>query len=137
LTSFGTTATATATATATVTVTVTAIDSKEITMKSFNPFIASAFTAAMTTLSLPVWAQAAPSPTSEMTQGEIRKIDKDNKKITLKHGEIKNLDMPPMTMVFQIKDMAALDKLKAGDRVRFAAEKTNAGFVVTQIEAAP
>jgi Cu(I)/Ag(I) efflux system periplasmic protein CusF len=111
--------------------------SKDITMKTFHPFIASVFTLAMATLSLPVGAQAASSPTSEMSQGEVRKIDKDNKKITLKHGEIKNLDMPPMTMVFQVKDPAVLDKLKTGDKVRFAAEKATSGFVVTQIEAAP
>jgi Cu(I)/Ag(I) efflux system periplasmic protein CusF len=127
LTRFGTTSTSSS----------SSVYSKDITVKTFHPFIAAVFTLATATLSLPVGAQAAPSQTLEMTQGEIRKIDKDTKKITLKHGEIKNLDMPPMTMVFQVKDMAALDKLKAGDKVRFAAEKTAAGFVVTQIEAAP
>ena len=46
---------------------------------------------------------------SEMTDGEVRNIDKETKKITLKHGEIKNLEMPGMTMVFQVKDPAMLD----------------------------
>ena len=71
-----------------------------------------------------------------MTDGEVRKVDKDNKKITLKHGEIKNLGMPGMTMVFQVKDPSFLDKVKPGDKVRFAAEKTESGIAVTNIEAA-
>ena len=68
------------------------------------------------------------------TQAEVRKVDKDNKKITLKHGEIKNLGMPGMTMVFQVKDPAMLDQVKSGDKVRFTADKIDSGFVVTSIE---
>src|SRR4029453_12708637 len=56
---------------------------------------------------------------SGMTAGEVRKIDRENKKITLKHGEIKNLEMPSMTMVFQVKDPAMLDAVKEGDKVQF------------------
>jgi Cu(I)/Ag(I) efflux system protein CusF len=77
------------------------------------------------------WAQA---PTSE---AEVRKVDKAAGKITLKHGEIKNLDMPPMTMVFTAKDPALLDKVKAGDKVTFAAEKDGGQYVVTAIEPRP
>ena len=69
-----------------------------------------------------------------MAEGEVRKIDKDAGKITLKHGEIRNLEMPPMTMVFQVSDKAMLDKVKAGDRVRFAAEKLGGQLTVTAIE---
>ena len=69
-----------------------------------------------------------------MTDGEVRKIDKENKKITLKHGEIKNLDMPGMTMVFQVKDPAMLDTVKAGDKVMFKAEKSGGAIVVTEIQ---
>jgi len=84
-------------------------------------------------LALPSLAQ----PTADLTEGEIRKIDKDAKKLTIRHGEIKSLDMPPMTMVFQVNDPALLDKVKAGDMVRFAAEKTAAGrIVVTDIQPA-
>lgn len=70
----------------------------------------------------------------ELSGGEVRKIDKDSKKITIKHGELKNLDMPPMTMVFQVKEMALLDKVKAGDKVKFFAEKMDGAFVVTDIQ---
>jgi uncharacterized cupredoxin-like copper-binding protein len=71
----------------------------------------------------------------DMTTGEVRKVDKDSKKITIRHGEIRNLGMPPMTMVFQVKDPAWLDQFKAGDTVRFTVEKTPTGvYLVTDIQ---
>lgn len=71
-----------------------------------------------------------------LSEGEVRRVDKSTGKITLKHGEIRNLDMPPMTMVFAVADKALLEKVKAGDKVRFAADKDAAGnYVVTSIEA--
>lgn len=79
-------------------------------------------------------AAAASSP--DMAVGEIRKIDLPNSKITIKHGEIKNLDMPGMTMVFQVKDMAILNNIKVGDSVRFRAEKAGGAIVVTVIQMA-
>lgn len=69
-----------------------------------------------------------------VTDGEIRKVDTATKKITIKHGELKNLDMPPMTMVFQVKDPAMLDKVKVGDKVKFRADKINGAFTVVEIE---
>ncbi len=74
---------------------------------------------------------------ADMTQGEVRKVDKEAKKITLQHGAIKNLDMPPMTMVFQVKDAALLEGLKPGDKIRFAAEKSATGYVVTLVRPVP
>ena len=71
-----------------------------------------------------------------MTEAEVRKVDKDAGKITLRHGEIKNLEMPPMTMVFQVKDKAMLDQVKAGDKVRFAADKVGGAFTINEIEPA-
>lgn len=79
--------------------------------------------------------KTAPVATS-MAEGEVRKVDMDAKKITLKHGQIANLDMPPMTMVFTVKDAALLQKVKQGDKVRFSADKINGVYTVTQIEAA-
>jgi Cu(I)/Ag(I) efflux system periplasmic protein CusF len=78
-------------------------------------------------------AKAAGVAAADMVQGEVRKIDKAAGKITLKHGEIKNLDMPAMTMVFQIKDPAMLDTVKAGDMVKFKVEKSGTTFVVTEM----
>lgn len=71
---------------------------------------------------------------TEMADGEVRKIDKANKKITIKHGEIRNLDMPGMTMVFQVKDPLMLDTLKAGDKVKFRAEKAGGAIVIIDIQ---
>ena len=71
---------------------------------------------------------------AQMAEGEVRKVDKEAKKITIKHGPLQSLDMPAMTMVFQVKDPALLDKVKAGDKIRFQAEKTGGAFTVTQIE---
>ena len=70
-----------------------------------------------------------------LSDGEIRKVDKDAKKITIKHGPLQNLDMPAMTMVFQVKDSALLDSVKAGDKVKFRAESVGGAFIVTKIEA--
>ncbi|MDB5885540.1 MAG: hypothetical protein JWR74_1711 [Polaromonas sp.] len=75
-----------------------------------------------------------PMAAAGMAEGEVRKIDMDSKKITIKHGEIKNLDMPGMTMVFQVKDAALLEKAKAGDKIRFRAEKSGSAIVVTDIQ---
>ena len=70
----------------------------------------------------------------EMTEGEVRKVDPETKKITIKHGELKSLDMPAMTMVFRVKDPAMLDQVKAGDKIRFRADKVNGAFTVMEIE---
>lgn len=70
----------------------------------------------------------------EMSHGEVKKIDRAAQKITLKHGELKNLDMPSMTMVFKVLEPSLLDKLKAGDQVRFIAEDQGGALVVTSIE---
>jgi Cu/Ag efflux protein CusF len=73
---------------------------------------------------------------NDLAEGEVRKVDKEAKKLTLKHGPLKNLDMPGMTMVFQVKEDALLDKVQAGDKVRFQAEKIDGKFTVTRLEAA-
>ncbi|MES2976990.1 MAG: copper-binding protein [Pseudomonadota bacterium] len=67
-------------------------------------------------------------------EGEVRKVDKATGKISLKHGEIKNLDMPPMSMVFQVQDPALLDKVKAGDKVTFTADMVKGSYTVMSIE---
>lgn len=78
---------------------------------------------------------AAPAaPAAEFATGEVRKVDVATGKVTLKHGEIKNLDMPPMTMVFVAADPAVLAKLKPGDKVRFRAADQGGKMTVTEIE---
>lgn len=81
--------------------------------------------------------QAAPAASSAaLSDGEIRKVDRDAQKITIRHGPIANLGMPPMTMVFQVKDPAMLNTVKTGDKVKFTAEKTGGAYVITLIESA-
>lgn len=76
----------------------------------------------------------AASATPVLSDGEVRKIDKETGKITLRHGEIKHLDMPPMTMVFVAKDKSLLDKVKAGDKVRFMTVHENGQMIVTELQ---
>lgn len=73
---------------------------------------------------------------ADMSTGEVKKIDKEAGKLTLKHGDIKNLDMPAMTMVFTVKDKALLDKVQPGDKVKFMAISDGGKLVVTMIQAA-
>jgi len=72
--------------------------------------------------------------TANLTDGEIRKVDKDAKKLTIRHGPLENLNMPAMTMVFQVKDQSMLDGVKAGDKVRFSADKIGGAYTVTHLE---
>ena len=73
----------------------------------------------------------------ELVDGEVRKIDKDAGKLTLKHGPIKHMDMPGMTMVFQVKDKALLETLTVGEKIRFQLVSEQGRYVVTEIQAAP
>lgn len=75
---------------------------------------------------------------AELASGEVRRIDKAQKKITLRHGEIRSLDMPPMSMVFQVRRPELLDAVKVGDKVLFSVVKEADGsLVVTTIKPAP
>lgn len=76
-------------------------------------------------------AAAASAPQSE---GEVRKVDLEQGKVTLRHGPLANLDMPSMTMVFTVVDPKLLEGLKPGDKVRFTADKKNGAYIVTAIE---
>ena len=81
-------------------------------------------------------AKMAQTESADMTDGEIRKVDVENKKITIKHGTIKHLEMPGMTMVFNAKDKALLDKVQVGDKVSFMVVSEGGKMVVTAIEPA-
>lgn len=79
---------------------------------------------------------SASTAASASTDGEVRKVDKETKKITIRHGPITNLEMPPMTMVFQVSDPAMLEQVKAGDKIKFGADKVGGAYTVTHIEPA-
>ena len=81
-------------------------------------------------------AAKAASSAAPLSEGEVRRVDKEAKKLTIRHGPIQNLDMPSMTMVFQVQDPAALESLKPGDKIKFAADEIGGAYTVTKIEAA-
>jgi len=82
-------------------------------------------------------ATSTPASGLPMVDAEVRRVDAANGKVTLKHGDIPNLDMPPMTMVFQVRDPAQLGALKAGDKVRFTADKLKGAYTVIDLQPAP
>ena len=82
-------------------------------------------------------AAASTTPQAELSEGEITRWDPRTLRLTLKHGEIKNLEMPPMTMVFRVADTSVVGDLKPGDKVRFRAEQISGTYHVQRIEKAP
>jgi Cu(I)/Ag(I) efflux system protein CusF len=80
-------------------------------------------------------ADGASAGAMAMTSGEVRKVDTEQGKVTLKHEAIVNLDMPAMTMVFRVAKSEMLKDLKVGDKVQFHAESSNGAMVVTHIQA--
>ena len=84
-------------------------------------------------LATPLYAAQA----STMSEGVVRKIDVANARITLRHGPLANLDMPPMTMVFRVQSPELLSGIKVGDTVKFHAEQIDGAYTVTAIQAAP
>jgi Cu(I)/Ag(I) efflux system protein CusF len=77
----------------------------------------------------------AASAVAAMTEGEVRKVDKEAAKITLRHAPIESLGMPAMTMVFRVADPKMLEQVKEGEKVRFSADRRNGAITLTSIEA--
>ncbi len=106
--------------------------------------LTSAFIALAATFSAPgiaadehsdhVHMQGQMTAPAQMVDGLVRKVDKTAGKITLTHGPLTNLGMPPMTMAFPVKDPAWLDKIKEGNKIRFMADKVNGSIMIVQIE---
>ncbi|WP_018077654.1 copper-binding protein [Thiobacillus denitrificans] len=92
-------------------------------------------------LGLPAWAGIqhatyvkTAAQTVSLSDGVVKKIDKAQGKLTIKHGPLENLDMPGMTMVFRVQDAGWLDQVKPGDTIRFQAERVNGVLAVTRLE---
>lgn len=83
-------------------------------------------------LALPLAAQPTPP-----TDGEVARVDKQGARLTLRHGEIRHLDLPTMTMAFRVRDPRWLDTLAAGDRVRFVAERVGGHYTITALAKRP
>jgi Cu/Ag efflux protein CusF len=76
------------------------------------------------------------SSAAPQSDGEVRKIDKEQGKLTLRHGPLENLGMPAMTMVFKVADTKLLEGLKDGDKVKFTADKVNGAYTITALQPA-
>jgi len=85
---------------------------------------------------VPALPHAADRPATALSAGEVRKVDREAKKVTIKHGPIENLKMPPMTMVFRVKDAAVLEGLEPGMQIRFRAEEADGGYLATRVQKA-
>lgn len=95
-------------------------------------------------LALPAWADVGhishdnamvhAAMTTTLSEGQVKKIDKDQGRLTIKHGPLENLGMPAMTMVFRVQDASWLDQVKPDNRIRFLAEKVNGALTVTTLE---
>jgi Cu/Ag efflux protein CusF len=81
----------------------------------------------------PVPAEA-PIPANQVSSGEVTKVDKAGGKLTIKHGPLRNLDMPGMTMAFKVSDQAMLDQVKAGEKIEFVAENVNGALTVVRLQ---
>lgn len=115
-------------------------------MKNLNTLMLAAAFAAPALFTVPAAAQSAAAPEKgavaapaamPKTEGEIKKVSKETGKLTIKHGEIKSLDMPPMTMVFNAKEPAMLDQVAVGDKVLFTVVDEGGKMVVTEIRRTP
>jgi Cu(I)/Ag(I) efflux system protein CusF len=111
-------------------------------MMSFSKVLASVSIAAAAIMggtviaATPQAVNVAAAPAAALTAGEIKKIDADQGKVTIKHEAIQNLDMPAMTMVFRATNPEVLKKAQVGDKIQFRAENVAGAFVVTDIQPA-
>ena len=94
-------------------------------------------------LSLPAYAQhdhgshqPAAARSAPLSDGLVKKVDKAAGEVVIQHGQLDSIGMPPMTMAFGVADKAWLNKLKAGDRIRFAAEMRGGDAIVSRYEMA-
>lgn len=95
-------------------------------------------------LALPAWADMGHTShdtpmghaalAMTLSEGMVKKVDKDQSKLTIKHGPLENLGMPAMTMVFRVQDVGWLDQVKPGDTIRFLADKVGGVLTVTTLE---
>jgi len=114
---------------------------REVIMNNFKQLLSISAIALGVAFPMSGFAQANPASTKaeayqqdSLTDGEIKKIDLDNGKVTIKHGDIKNLDMPGMTMVFPVKEKSLLNNLKPGDKVKFMVINEGGKMLVTDIK---
>lgn len=112
-------------------------------MNLFTHFLVASAIAAGSLLPVGSFAQAtaehdhnhaSAASAASLTEGEVRKVDQESSKVTIKHGEIKHLDMPGMTMVFTVRGKVLLATVKPGDKIKFMAVSEGGKLIVTDIQ---
>lgn len=83
----------------------------------------------------PMASPASTAADSALADGVVKKIDKAGKRVTLAHGPLPS-GMPAMTMAYRVKDVAWLDKMKEGQKIRFATDPADGGMTVLRFEPA-
>ncbi|MDB5855325.1 MAG: transporter [Herminiimonas sp.] len=79
-------------------------------------------------------AGATAAVPESMSTGEVKKVNKDAGKLTIKHGPLENLGMGAMTMAFRVQDPVTLEEVTVGDKIRFVAEAPNGKLTVTKLK---
>lgn len=69
----------------------------------------------------------------EYTSGEVTKVDEKQKKLTIRHEELKSLEMPAMTMVFVVAEDSMIEEVEVGQKIEFTAERINGRITITDI----
>lgn len=77
---------------------------------------------------------ASAAAEAPLAEGTVKKIDKSASKLTIAHGPLASLNMPPMTMVFRAAEPGLLEQVKVGDKIRFAVERVGGALTVTAVE---
>ena len=101
------------------------------------------FVTLLLALGLPAYAQhdhgsdqPAAAQNAPLSDGLVKKVDKAAGEVVIQHGQLDSIGMPPMTMAFGVADKSWLNKLKAGDKIRFAAEMKGGNAIVSRYEMA-
>lgn len=85
-------------------------------------------------ISMIMFASAASAQTATVN-GEVKRIDQSAGKISIRHEPIKEFGMDDaMTMVYRVQDPAILKQVKAGDKIKFEADRVNGKFTIKKIE---
>jgi Cu/Ag efflux protein CusF len=79
-------------------------------------------------------SSTAPAVAQEYTRGTVKEVKADQEKVTVIHEELRNLDMPAMTMVFNVADPAMLDDMNEGDTIEFVADRVRGKLTITDVK---
>jgi Cu(I)/Ag(I) efflux system protein CusF len=81
-------------------------------------------------------SSANANASTQLVEGQVKKIDKAGGKVTVTHGPLTNLDMPAMTMVFRVKEAAWLNRLQPEQKIRFVADSINGVLTIVRLDVA-